>query len=92
MKLIQKAIIKDGSKFLILLKSSSSKNFPNVWDFPGGKPDSGEDLIESLKREVFEETKLKIKVKDLIKTIKLEFKGIDRLYKLFSAEIISGHI
>lgn len=92
MKLIQKVVIKDGDKFLILFKSSNSKNFPNVWDFPGGKPEMGEDLIQSLKREVFEETSLKIKVGNLIGTIKFKFKEIDRVYKIFSSEVISGDI
>ena len=92
MKLIQKVVIKNDDKFLILLKSPNSRNFPNVWEFPGGKSENGEDLIESLKREVLEETGLRIEVGDLIKTINFKFKEEDRVYKIFSGKVISGEI
>ena len=58
MKIVQKAVIKKGDKYLILLRPSDKKFFPDHWDFPGGKLDDGEDAIESLKREVLEETGL----------------------------------
>ena len=50
MKLVQKVLVKYKNKFLILLKSPNSKNFPNLWDFPGGKPKEGESLLQSLTR------------------------------------------
>src|SRR2546428_11147721 len=67
-------IVKDG-KFLITKRSQSEKAFPNQWTVPGGKlevndyavreKDTSEhwyNVLETLtKREVFEETGLKIK-------------------------------
>jgi 8-oxo-dGTP diphosphatase len=58
--LAQKAVIKDGDRFLVLLRSKDEKAFPNLWDFPGGKWELGENHHESLIREVFEETGLTI--------------------------------
>ena len=53
----QKAFIERDGEVLVVF-------FPNGWlDFPGGRIDEGEvDLIESLKREVREETALEIDV------------------------------
>lgn len=36
------------------------------WEFPGGQIENGEDLIEGITREVFEESGIKIKVDRLV--------------------------
>lgn len=66
MKISQKALIKKGEKYLILLRSDYSPVFPNHWDFPGGKLDEGEILEEGIIREVKEETSLDIDVGKII--------------------------
>jgi 8-oxo-dGTP diphosphatase len=62
MKLVQKAILKKDSKFLIILRSPNAKFFPGYWDFPGGKIEVNEDPIKGIEREVIEETNLIVKV------------------------------
>lgn len=51
----QKAFIRKGDEVLVLLKNKGLR-------CPGGKIRAGEDLVESLKREVREETSLEITV------------------------------
>ena len=53
----QKAFIERDGQVLVVF-------FPNGWlDFPGGRIEEGEsDLVESLKREVREETNLEVEV------------------------------
>lgn len=56
----QKAFIKKGDEVLVLRHTTSNK-----LDFPGGKIQEGEnDFIESLKREVREETGLEIEARE----------------------------
>jgi len=50
----------DG-KYLLLHRSSEKyKDTKGSWDIVGGRIDPGSSLLENLKREVLEETKLKI--------------------------------
>ncbi len=55
-----KAIIMKADKMLIIKRSSKEDHFKNQWDIPGGKFDFGENPLDCLKREVFEETNIKI--------------------------------
>jgi 8-oxo-dGTP diphosphatase len=57
-----KAIISRNGKILLLQRSITNEFEPGLWEFPGGKINFGENLIEALKREVMEETGLNVKV------------------------------
>lgn len=52
-------IILQKGKLLLLQKSAESKN-PNMWEFPGGKVEKGESLIEAAVKEVEEETTIRL--------------------------------
>lgn len=48
-------------KYLILKRSAIRyPNLKNFWDIPGGRIFPGTPLLENIKREVFEETKLSV--------------------------------
>ena len=49
-------------KVLLLQRNDGN----NVWEIPGGKRENNEDIIDALKREVYEETKLNIKEYKLV--------------------------
>lgn len=52
----QKALlIREDGKILALRRSATCPRRPLTWDLPGGVVEYGEDLVESLKREVREE-------------------------------------
>ena len=48
-------VILDGEKVLVLRRPA-----PHVWEFPGGTMERDETLKETIRREVFEETNLKV--------------------------------
>lgn len=58
--LVNRAVIFDEDRFLLLQRSHGDRYNPGLWEFPGGKVDSEEELVDGLKREVFEETGLEI--------------------------------
>jgi len=54
-KAVSKVIIKHGKRLLMLLRQDG-----NGWELPGGHLNIGENFIKGAKREVFEETKIKL--------------------------------
>ena len=61
-RLIQKCLIIDpAGKILALKRSSDDHSRGGNWDLPGGGYEQGEQVIEAIKREVFEEAGLTAK-------------------------------
>lgn len=62
------AIIERGGKFLIAQRPADDF-LGGVWEFPGGKRETGEDLEACLVRELDEELAIRIEVGDLWKVV-----------------------
>jgi 8-oxo-dGTP diphosphatase len=86
----QKAVIMVGDRYLILLRAESETAFPGVWDFPGGKLDEGEDALQSLAREVKEETGLSVRAKSVDGTYKSSLRNAPLKFILYAVDIVSG--
>lgn len=52
--------IRNGHVQVLLIKRAADDHWPNHWEFPRGGVDDNEDFQDGLKREVFEETGLKV--------------------------------
>ena len=46
-------LIKDGK--VLMCQRREDKSYPLVWEFPGGRVESGETLMQALQRELMEE-------------------------------------
>lgn len=60
-----RAVIRHDEKVLLLRRSSSSSQYGNLYELPGGKVDFGEDPKAALQREVLEETGCEIETLQL---------------------------
>ena len=76
-----KAIIIDDNKVLCL------KNERNEWDLAGGKINFNEDIEESLKREVKEETNLNINNFNILQPVNLIFNDVSVIVLIYSVNI-----
>ncbi len=92
MKLIQKAIIKKGERFLILRRSPKATFFPSHWDFPGGKLEQGEDPRAGVEREVLEETGLHVTATAIAGTYDMVLRGIPHRFILYKTEGSVGDV
>jgi 8-oxo-dGTP diphosphatase len=79
MKILQKVVVfhpHDKTKILALKRGADHKYRPNDWDLPGGNVLFGEDIIESVIREVKEESGLDVEsLKPIQVRSKPEFEG-----------------
>lgn len=65
-KVITKGLVFKQDKILVLKRSKGSSFAEGLWDIPGGKVVLGESLEESLLREIYEETKINIRIEKII--------------------------
>lgn len=85
------ALIRDGNKFLIC-RRPPEKTRGLLWEFVGGKVESGETKEEALKRECFEELSISVRPLDVFDIREHEYPDIKIRLTLYNAVIERGII
>ncbi|MBX7076893.1 MAG: (deoxy)nucleoside triphosphate pyrophosphohydrolase [Methanobacteriaceae archaeon] len=84
------AIIKKDNQFLATQRGYGE--FINMWEFPGGKIESGETQKEALIREIQEELNATIKPEKFLLTIKYTYPTFHLTMHCYLCKIIKGQI
>ncbi|MFW6231154.1 MAG: NUDIX domain-containing protein [Nanoarchaeota archaeon] len=92
MKIVQKVVLEQDGKYLILLRPADKKSHPSHWDFPGGKLEKDEDPIDGVIREVKEETNLDVKITGKHSTHEEEINGKPNRFITYHAEVLGGEV
>ena len=66
LKSVVGGILIKEEKVILTKRAPSIKNFPNYWEFPGGKVEDGETLVQALIRELHEELNILVNEKSII--------------------------
>lgn len=80
-----------GAKKIFRSKRAETKKFlPGLWELPGGHIEFGEDIVEGLKREVFEEVGMRVSVGDAFAVFSYfnEQKGTHSFEAIFFARFL----
>ena len=85
------AIIKKNGSYFIAQRNKE-KYMGLKWEFPGGKVDPGETLIEALSREIHEELNINIRVHEKLAQEKYKDNEINIVLHYFLCSIIDGTI
>ena len=59
------AIIENDENEILCALRSPVMSIPNMWEFPGGKVEQGEDLYSAIEREIAEELDCKVIANDI---------------------------
>ena len=81
------AIIQDDDKFLATQRGYGE--FKGLWEFPGGKIDSGETREEALIREIKEELNSDIKINKFLLTIEYNYPTFHLIMHCYLCELLS---
>lgn len=81
------AITENNGKILIAKRLAG--DFAGLWEFPGGKYETGEAGPEALKREIEEEFEAELEVKDLLCTVKHRYSDFNLVMDCFICRLIS---
>lgn len=91
MRVVVRAIIRYQDKILALKRSEQVPS-PGVWEIPGGSLEDGESLEEGIKREVKEETGLRIDTVTYLSSQAYVVDGEHRLGVKFGAEVSTDKV
>ena len=84
------AVIKKDNK--ILATQRGYGEFKDGWEFPGGKPETGETKETALKREIKEELNADIEVNDYITTVEYDYPNFHLTMHTYFCSLINDHL
>jgi len=84
----------DSKKYLFLKTNKSKKDTSNLWGIPAGKVKKGEDLVDAVKREIFEETEISLNIKKIkfIKRIYIKQEKKEFIYDMYYSKVKSKKV
>ncbi|MEE2830504.1 MAG: (deoxy)nucleoside triphosphate pyrophosphohydrolase [Myxococcota bacterium] len=85
------AVVRDGDRVLLTRRPEDAPDFPNHWEFPGGKVEEGESDEQALRRELREELGITVEVGTRIERL-LDRRptGMDIDFRVHACRIIEG--
>lgn len=76
----------------VLITQRAKGKFKGLWEFPGGKIETGETHQEALVREIKEELQVNIEVKNKFTEVEYQYEDFYLKMYLYWARIVSGEI
>ncbi|OCR02157.1 DNA mismatch repair protein MutT [Oscillatoriales cyanobacterium USR001] len=89
-KFIGVAVIWNQEQKILIDKRRQGGLLGGLWEFPGGKLEPGETIEDCIKREIFEELGIGIKVGDRLITIEHTYSDFHVTLNVYHCQHISG--
>jgi len=87
------AVIIQDNRILCVQRNENKYDYiSKKWEFPGGKVEENEQLVETIKREIQEELNLIIGVKSFLIQVNHQYPDFKLKMDTFICEIINGNL
>jgi mutator protein MutT len=86
------ALIQDAEGRYLITQRRRGSHLEGLWEFPGGKRDSGEDLAACLQRELMEELGGRFTVGEPVDTIRWDYPDRTIVLHFYRCRLESGAI
>ena len=86
------ALIQDEKGRYLITQRRQGSHLAGLWEFPGGKRESGESLDEALRRELTEELSARFAVGERVDTVRWEYPERTIVIHFYRCRLESGTI
>jgi 8-oxo-dGTP diphosphatase len=89
-KLVVAGLIRDPHGRVLLTKRRADQPLPNLWEFPGGKVEPGEDPVAALHRELQEEIGVSVEIGRIWDVLFFPYPDFDLVMLVYPCRIVDG--
>ncbi len=86
------ALVRDDTGRYLITQRRSGSHLAGLWEFPGGKRESGESLETALRRELTEELSARFVVGEKVDTVQWEYPDRTVVIHFYRCRLESGTI
>lgn len=84
------AVIREEER--ILATQRGYGEFKDMWEFPGGKMEAGEEREQALRREIMEELEAEIDIEDFLCTVEYDYPAFHLTMHCYLCTVKSGNL
>ena len=89
-KIVAGGVIEKDNKFLLI--KENKEICKGKWNIPAGTVEEGENVIETAKREIFEETGCKVEINGILEIVNKQMENTDIIGFFFETTLIDENI